>query len=298
MVMDHDDALERIEIAAAEPQGLERLMAGDTVEAAAVAGHLAGCAACTAELARIRRTAEVARDVVRTQPDPALRARTLAFVRAQGVPRGAVPASVAADAPSAVPAAPIVEPLPVAEAASAPASLDDARRRRVTSRLRAAVTVLAAALVIAIGGGVVAYRSLSSETTATIDDQAQEIAVLEATTRATLAVSAEPDAERVSLTTTDGGDAAGTLLFSPSTGELVAVASDLEPEPDGMEYGCWIEVDGTRTRIGKMYWAGDLWAWAGDVEGLADVPEGATFGVSLGPVGGGGDTTPVLTGEL
>ena len=92
--------------------------------------------------------------------------------------------------------------------------------------------------------------------------------------------------------------AAGTLLFSPSTGELVAVASDLEPEPDGMEYGCWIEVDGTRTRIGKMYWAGDLWAWAGPVDGLADVPEGATFGVSLGPVGGGGDATPVLTGEL
>ena len=65
-----------------------------------------------------------------------------------------------------------------------------------------------------------------------------------------------------------------------------------------MEYGCWIEVDGTRTRIGKMYWAGDLWAWAGPVDGLADVPEGATFGVSLGPVGGGGDATPVLTGEL
>jgi hypothetical protein len=292
MVMDHDDALERIEIAAAEPHGLERLMAGDTADAVAVAGHLAGCVACTAELARIRRTASVAREVVRTQADPALRERTLAFVRAEGVPRGDV-ALVTADAPSA---APVAEPsIP---AVSAPGSLDDVRVRRATRRLRTAVTVLAAALVIAIGGGVVAYRSLSSETTATIDDQAQEIAVLEATTRATLAVSAEPDAERVALTTSDGGDATGTLLFSPSTGELVAVASGLEPEPDGMEYGCWIDVDGTRTRIGKMYWAGDLWAWAGTVDGLADVPEGATFGVSLAPAGGGGDATPVLTGEL
>ena len=291
--MEHDEALERIEIAAAEPEGLERLMAGDTAEAAAVAGHLAGCAACTAELARIRRTATVAREVVRTQPDPELRARTLAFVRAEGVPRrGARPPR---DAPR-----PRRSPRRDASAAPAPAaSLDDARRRRATSRLRTAVTVLAAALVVAIGGGVVAYRSLSSETTATIDDQAQEIAVLEATTRATLAVSAEPDAERVALTATPGGgEAAGTLLYSPSTGELVAVASDLEPESDDMEYGCWIEVDGTRTRIGKMYWAGDLWAWAGPVDGLADVPEGATFGVSLGPVGGGGDATPVLTGEL
>ena len=296
--MEHDEALERIEIAAAEPEGLERLMAGDTADAAAVAGHLAGCVACTAELARIRRTAAVARDVLRTQAAPELRERTLAFVRAQGVPRGPAVASVVGTAAPVLPVGPVVEPAPVTAAAAAPRSLDDARRR-ATSRLRTAVTVLAAALVIAIGGGVVAYRSLSAESTATIDDQAQEIKVLEATTRATLAVSAEPDAERVALTATaGGGDAAGTLLYSPSTGELVAVASDLEPEPDGMEYGCWIEVAGTRTRIGKMYWAGDLWAWAGPVDGLAEVPEGATFGVSLAPVGGGGDATPVLTGEL
>jgi hypothetical protein len=322
MVMDHDDALERIEIAAAEPKGLERLMAGDTAEAAAVAGHLAGCASCTAELARIRRTAAVARVVVRTQADPALRERTLAFVRAEGVPRGAVAAggadaasgasvgasqhavAAASPAPSTETAAsPAPAPWPSAasappEAAASPASLHAVRQRRDASRLRTAVTVLAAALVIAIGGGVIAYRSLSAEATSTIDDQAQEITVLEATTRATLAVTAEPDAERVALATTDGGPATGTLPYSPTTGELVAVASDLEPEPDGMEYGCWIEVDGTRTRIGKMYWAGDLWAWAGPVDGLADVPTGATFGVSLGPAGGGGDATPVLTGEL
>ena len=293
--MDHDDALERIEIAAAEPQGLERLMAGDTADAAAVAGHLAGCASCSAELARIRRTASIAREVVRTQADPALRERTLAFVRAEGVPRGAVAVTVTGDTASADP---VAEPALGAVPAPAPASLDDVRRRRAMSRLRTAVTVLAAALVIAIGGGVLAYRSLSTETNATIDDQAQEIAVLEATTRSTLAVSAQPDAERVALAATDGGASTGTLLFSPSTGELVAVASDLEPEPNGMEYGCWIEVDGTRTRIGKMYWAGDLWAWAGPVDGLADVPDGATFGVSLAPEGGGGNTTPVLTGEL
>ena len=53
--MDHADALERIELAAAEPDGLERLMAGDTPDGAAVAGHLAGCESCQAQLVAIRR---------------------------------------------------------------------------------------------------------------------------------------------------------------------------------------------------------------------------------------------------
>ena len=87
--MEHAEALERIEIAAAEPEGLDRLMAGDTPDAAAVAGHLAGCPSCAEELVRIRRTAAVARDVISAEPDPALRERTLAFVRAVGRDRSA-----------------------------------------------------------------------------------------------------------------------------------------------------------------------------------------------------------------
>ena len=92
--MEHAEALERIEIAAAEPEGLDRLMAGDTPDAAAVAGHLAGCPSCASELLRIRRTAVLARDVISAEPDPALRERTLAFVRAVGRDRSApVPAA-------------------------------------------------------------------------------------------------------------------------------------------------------------------------------------------------------------
>src|SRR3954463_3889716 len=95
MDMDHADALERMEIAAAEPDGLERLMAGDTADAAAVAGHLggcascqspvaghwAGCAPCQAQRAAFRRTALLARHVIEAEPDPALKQRTLAFIR-------------------------------------------------------------------------------------------------------------------------------------------------------------------------------------------------------------------------
>src|SRR5512144_2953152 len=100
MVMDHAEAMERIEIAAAEPDGLERLMAGDTPDSAAVAGHLAGCPDCAAQVAPIRRTSMAVREVLSTMPDPALRDRTLAFVRAVGRDRGAA-ATAAAPAPVA-----------------------------------------------------------------------------------------------------------------------------------------------------------------------------------------------------
>ena len=300
--MEHAEALERIEIAAAEPEGLERLMAGDTADAASIAGHLAGCPGCTAELARIRRTATVAREVIRTAPDPALRARTLAYVKAAGVPRG-----LRADGAAAPPA--VDELRPAAEAASGaarpasssvtPVSIDAERPGRTAARLRLAVTALAATLVIAIGTGAALYRNAAAEADAALQEKDAQIAVLEETSLTSVRVSAQPDARQIELAAAAGaGDATGTLLFSPSGGELVAVATNLEPEREDQEYGCWVEVDGTRTRLGRMYWAGDLWAWAGPVAGLGDIPPGATFGVSLGPVGGGGDAAPVLTGEL
>ena len=87
--MDHDEVLETLEIAAAEPGGLDRLMAGDTPTAIAVAGHLAGCPTCTAELGRLGRDAAVIRDAIATTPSPDLRDRTLAHVRAHGAPRRA-----------------------------------------------------------------------------------------------------------------------------------------------------------------------------------------------------------------
>ncbi len=45
--MDHETTRDALDLAAAEPGGLDRLMAGDTPEAMAVAAHLAGCASCT-----------------------------------------------------------------------------------------------------------------------------------------------------------------------------------------------------------------------------------------------------------
>ncbi len=88
---EHRDAREALELAAAEPGGLDRLEAGDTAEAIAVAGHLAGCPDCLEELARLRRAETLLRPVIASEPDPALRERTLALIREVGVQRGARP---------------------------------------------------------------------------------------------------------------------------------------------------------------------------------------------------------------
>ena len=93
---------------------------------------------------------------------------------------------------------------------------------------------------------------------------------------------------RVALAATAAAPgAAGTVLFSGTSGELVMAATGLAAPPEGMEYGCWLEVGGDRERIGKLYPGGDIRSWVGPVEGLAAIPPGATFGVSLVPVDGG-----------
>jgi hypothetical protein len=281
MTMDHADTLERIEIAAVEPEGLERLMAGDTPDGAAVAGHLAGCPACTAELARIRRTSELAREAIRSLPDPALRDRTLTFVRVVGRDRST----------AALEALPEPAPIPgTAPARAAPLRVVPRDRRWFT-----ALSGLAAAVVIA---GVLGFAAAGVVRAPVTDQHLAENAVLSAVAETTLRVEQQADATHLVLASVNGDAAVtGTLLFSPSSGELVMVADGLGPAPAGKEYGCWVEVDGEKRRIGRMYTGGELQAWAGPVDGLAALPPGAVFGVSLVPVGGGAGE-PVLTGQL
>ena len=80
--MDHEATREQLELAAVDPSGLDRLMAGDTPIAQAVAGHLAGCPGCSDELARLERTCRLVREVARAMPPADLRDRTFAAVRA------------------------------------------------------------------------------------------------------------------------------------------------------------------------------------------------------------------------
>ena len=277
--MDHEEVREQLELAATEPAGIDRLMAGDTALAGAIAAHLAGCESCTEELDRLRRASVLIGDAVRTTPPPELRERTLALVREVGRDR----TPLAAPAPG-----PGIEPTPVAAPVAAVPSGGSARRL-------AWVGAIAAAVAVAIAGTFIVLDRQAGDRTAGYEDQ---LAGLSHVTAATVALSGEPDAEQVRLEGTD--DRWGRLIYSPGKGELAVIASGLTEPAGDREYRCWVEIDGQRTPVGKMFFGGDLAFWAGPVETVSSLPAGATFGVSLVDTASGADAgePPVLAGAL
>ena len=277
--MDHDAAREQLELAAVEPGGFDRLMAGDTGTAQAVAAHLAGCASCTDELGRLERASGLIRSAVREVPSPDLRARTLAAVRAEGVPRG-----------GAAPAA--VLPLPLPLTAGAPA----AARRSLTRPALGWIATIAAAVVLSV---VTTSLVVGARVDERLAAQAETISALQEVTTATMQITAQPDAEHVALAGVSDPSLDGSLAFSPSTAELAVVATGLTEPAAGLEYRCWVEINGSRKRVGKMFFSDGLAYWVGPAPAVSGVSTGATFGVSLSGVSGDTlDTTPVLVGEL
>ena len=292
--MDHVEVRELLEDAAIEPGGLERLMAGDTPTAALVAGHLTGCPDCADELERLRRSVALIGPVVRDVPPPELRERTLAYVAALGRPRGAA-AGGATTAPSPVA---LTSPMPV-PAREVLANHDATPSAPIafprSSRL-APLLGLAAAVVLAVAG--TAFVTTSARD-GELRLQAAEIEALGDVARSTLQLDRQPDVRRVALAGSGGGgDAvAGQLTFSPATTQLVVVADGLTPPPSGREYRCWVERDGTRMPIGKMFFGGDVAYWVGPVAAVSGLGPGARFGVSLVDLGNpSAPGEPVLTG--
>lgn len=276
--MDHDTTREQLELAAAEPGGLERLMAGDTPTAQTVVAHLAGCPSCTDELARLERTSRVVREVVRVMPPADLRERTIATVRAAGVQRGAAGAAGAAVASTPTP----VGALP---------ALAGRRGRRSLGW----VAGLAAAVVLSV---VTTSQVFTWQLDQRLATQARAIEALERVAAATLEVTAEPDVRRVALAGSDPS-MAGSLIFSPRTSLLVVVATGLQPPPAGQEYRCWVEQAGQRDPVGKMFFSDALAYWIGPVPAVEGLLGGATFGVSLVDASGAVvDSEPVLGGGL
>lgn len=276
--MEHAEARELLEIAAVEPGGFERLAAGDTPDAAALAGHIAGCVECAAEMERLRRASVVIRDALRTSPPADLRDRTLAFVAAVGRPRG-----LSADGPPSMPS-----PINIEAAGGA--------RRRPTGLGIWAASIAAAVVVAVVGTSLLLGRDRDP----LVQAQATQIASLAKVATWSLRIDGEPDAKYVELTSTSGTSGlAGTLAFSPRTNELVVLAEGLAQPPSGMQYRCWVEIDGSRRRIGQMFFGGDVAYWVGAVDGIAGAGPGTRFGVSLVPAAGdsvSGDS--VLQGGL
>lgn len=284
--MDHDATREQLELAALEPDGIDRLKAGDTATAQAVAAHLAGCPACTDELARLERASRLIAAVVREAPPADLRERTLATVRALGRARDVL--------------SPAGAPLDAAPVALAPPTPATATTRARSQGGRPAVLGLVAAIAAAVVLSVVTTSIVVGwRVDQRLAEQADTIGVLEEVTTATLRVTAERDARHVVLTGTSDPSLDGSLVFSPSTSELVVVATGLTPPPDGQEYRCWVEQAGQRQRVGKMFFSNDLAYWIGPVPAVSGLSGDATFGVSLVDASGSAvDTNPVLGGGL
>jgi hypothetical protein len=260
MKMDHAEAAERLELAALEPRSLDRLLAGDSPEAADLAAHIAGCADCTAELADLRASTSLIHGAVRTLPPGDLRERTLAYVASAGRPR-----------PDLTPAAAV-----------------EARDRPVRARALAWTSVAAAAVVVAV---VATAFFVGSGADSEIAEANRSIAGLGKLAGWTARLSGDPDAERVELRSTSGGQATATVLFAGDTGELVMVATGLQEPSPASEYRCWVELAGVREPIGQLYFTGDLGYWVGNVDLLMHA-ETAAFGISLVDAdsqGAGGD---------
>jgi hypothetical protein len=303
-MIDHAEVRDRLEIAAVEPDGLDRVMAGDTPEAIALASHLAGCPSCLDELGRLREASAILRDVITSELPAELRDRTLAFVREVGVPRGPrfAPAPVSAAvgglraeaAPGSIGVAEAPEKSAGARTAARGGEPVDlfARRRAIVSRGRLLwVASIAAAVVLSVVGTTAFLGS-------SVDEDGLALAKV-ATWSVELA--GEPDTHHIALTSTAGsaGGASGELAYSPTSNDLVVIARGLPAAPSGSEYRCWLETAaGERTRIGRMALAYGIFYWVGDVPNLADLPAGTRFGVSLEDQNSSGGTAPSLVGQL
>jgi hypothetical protein len=170
---------------------------------------------------------------------------------------------------------------------------------RALSGRRAAlgwIATIAAAVVLSVATTSIL---LGGRVDQQLAQQTDTIHTLQEVTTATLRVSAEPDSRHVALVGTSDPSLAGSLVFSPSTSELVVVATGLAQPPAGQEYRCWVELAGRRDRVGKMFFSGDLAYWIGSVPAVSGVSSDARFGVSLVAASGAAiDTAPVLGGGL
>jgi hypothetical protein len=277
--MDHEETREQLELAALEPGGIDRLMAGDTPLAQSVAGHLAGCETCTTELARLRRSSGIIRADLREMPPADLKARTLAAIRAEGVQRPLVAASAG------------VAVMPLREGAIAGTS---PRRTRTWTTVAMVATIAAAVVLSVVTTSLIVGRRVDDQ----LAQQALTIDALEHVTTTTMAVAAQPDAEHVQLAGVSDPALDGSLVYSSGTTDLVVVATGLTEPAAGYEYRCWVEVNGQRQRIGRMFFGGDLAYWAGAAPAIAGTSGPTTFGVSLVDVSAPTlDAQPVLVGS-
>ncbi len=278
--MQHAEAHERLSDLALDPGRLARLEGDPSPDAVALREHLSGCGRCAVDLAGWRRTwAEVGPAVRGSDPIDEIRAP--ASLRARTL--DAVHAAARADAVQGNSS----RPLPAATRGTRSTAVRLGRRLRPGAGV--AWLVAAAAIVVALVGGSVGLSG-SGEVTRL----RAETARLEAVAATFDRVLAAQQHWTLTLRTADGTPA-GTMAWSAA--EIVVVTTGLPAPGDGQAYRCWVEVNGTRTPMGAMSYAGSTGYWVGSMYQWSEaIGPGARYGVSL--VSESGPATPVLIGTL
>ncbi|MGH3334527.1 MAG: anti-sigma factor [Nocardioides sp.] len=165
----------------------------DDIERAQFERHLAQCAECRAEVESLRSTAALLAETTATAPPESLRERVLADITT-------------------------VRPLP-------PSVETQATPRR---RFRLAPLAAAAALIAAVGTGVIVTQPWADDATQTQLSAVDRVLQAE-------------DAERYTQSI-DGSQA--TLVRSPSLNKAVLVTKDMAPPPEGKVYELWLDHEG------------------------------------------------------
>jgi hypothetical protein len=262
---------EVLEVAAVEPRGLDRIMAGDTPEAASAAGHLVACPPCAEELMRLERAVALLQPIVASMPSDELRQRILQRVRETGRERGSGPV-VAPDVGErrVTPQSPLQLAAPQAPPASAVGAAGRVARRPRLSWLPAAV---AAALVVGFAGGVALRSPASPGTQESYSGAFATVPGQQAT------LLAAPDARTVVLHDA-AGEPRGSLISAQSLHRIVVMATGLADPGPGQGYRCWVESNGSRTMLGEMQLERDVAWWVGPASVPAETA-GLRFGVTL-----------------
>jgi Anti-sigma-K factor rskA len=254
--MDHPAAHDRIEDLLLEPTRLAGLDTSTAPEDAALRDHVAGCAACRADLETWRSLQEAiseslpgsetaARAAVQpVELPPSLRAATIDSIR-RSQPRSVVTAL-----------------RPVRE------------RPRLVAWLS-----LAASIIVLAGAGLVTVDQVNQNAVAQ-----EEARSLTSAIAAVDRVLAEPDHRAVALKSASGA-AAGSISWSSH--DLVVLTTALTAPAGGQRYRCWLEDGGTSVPIGWMDFAGQTAYWIGTLDEWATFQIGPStrFVVTLEPAG-------------
>jgi anti-sigma-K factor RskA len=224
--------------------------------------HLVVCDACAQEVAELQATASRLGAASYEAPPPGLRSRVMAEIDATRQ----------------------VRPVGVADAPDELSARRDPSSRRGAGWVTNLAVAAAAVLVVAVAG--------LSVTIANLNDR---VAQVETASSQITDVLAAADATMVSVEGPEGG--VGRVVASPTRGEAVFLADDMEPAPHEHTYELWLIDENGASPAGLF----DT-----DARGRAtrvmtgDIASVVAIGVTVEPVGGSPEPTsdPVMVFEL